>query len=600
MEEKKAPGRDWQEKKEELLSQTLEQLEQGIHDFMTSETFTAYLKSMSSFYRYSVNNTILIAMQDPDATMVGSYTFWKEKGRYIKKGEHGIKIIAPAPVKRTVQVERVDPKTGERILDASGNPKKEEVEKTFLYFHVKTVFDVRQTEGKPLPKLGIRLLEDKVAQFPDFMAAIQKVSPVPIRFDDIRGSANGYYHLEQKEIVIQSGMSESQTMKTCIHEVAHACLHDRDVGAKQGAQKDPQTKEIEAEGTAFCVMSALLGIDSSSYSFPYISSWSSGKDMKELKASLDTIRQTAGQMIDGITGQMQELAKEREAIKEKELDTLAAALGEFIFGIDPEGNAGKKKAGYQTIQFDLASGNLDGIRSYLLETAGGDPASEKTLQARYLLEKVSRLPEVSCGPDAVPAEYGQGKELPEATFYVAECMEFPVMGEHHENISFDEALRIYEQIPDERLRGIKGIGFDLRDGGQDLGRYPLFSGGKVQRELIDADPVCRHHPVIQSALQKLEQYEVQQVKQKPAVRGSALADNPRMLKVIPEASQKANDGPIQLTYAKGREPVGHHPGSEKESVLGKLDKHKGAVQKRTSHGEPKAQKAREKGAEELG
>ena len=322
--------------KKDLLAQTLERLEQGVQEFMTSEKFTEYLKCVSSFYKYSVNNTILIASQDPQATMVGSFTFWKSKGRYVQKGEHGIKIIAPAPVKRKVEIDRTDPNTGEIIVDAAGNPEKVQVEKTLPRFKVVTVFDVRRTAGEPLPELGIQDLKDNVDRYSDLLEAIQKVSPVPIRFDEIEGGAKGYYHLEKKEIVVQAGMSESQTIKTCIHEVSHAYLHDRDVMKAQGIVKDAQTKETEAEGVAFCVTNAFQ-IDSSSYSFPYIGSWSSGKDMKELKASLDTIRQTAGELIDKIQEQVSILEKDREQTFGHDVQKLPmAASSEIRISVKPE------------------------------------------------------------------------------------------------------------------------------------------------------------------------------------------------------------------------------------------------------------------------
>lgn len=249
-------------------------------------------------------------MQRPDATLVAGYQAWQKKfNRHVMRGEKGIQIISPAPIKEKEEVEKIDPITNEPILKEDGQPETEIIEHVIPRFKVSTVFDVSQTDGEPLPDLGGADLTENVADFDVFMEAIRNVSPVPIRMAEIEGDSHGYYHNVEKEIVIQIGMSESQTMKTAIHEVTHAMLHDRDMLQEQGIEKDRLTKEVEAESVAYTVCQH-FGLDSSEYSFPYIAGWSSGKEMKELRASMDVIRRTAGDFIEDMTEQLRSLKKE--------------------------------------------------------------------------------------------------------------------------------------------------------------------------------------------------------------------------------------------------------------------------------------------------
>lgn len=239
-------------KREEQLKEITEKLEQGVKDMLTSENYAEYLKTMSQFYNYSFNNTILIAMQKPDATLVAGYQAWQKKfNRHVKRGEKGIQIIAPAPVKEKEEVEKIDPETNEPILKENGQPETEIVEHIIPRFRITTVFDVSQTDGEPLPDIGVKELTASVENYPLFLQAIKNVSPVPIRFDEIDGDAYGYYHQVDKEDVIQEGLSESQTLKTAIHEVTHAKLHDRDMMRENGIVKDKQTIEVEALYSAF-------------------------------------------------------------------------------------------------------------------------------------------------------------------------------------------------------------------------------------------------------------------------------------------------------------------------------------------------------------
>lgn len=241
------------------MNSILKSLETGVGNIFTGDKYAQYLQNMSKFHRYSFNNTLLIAMQRPDATLVTGYRNWQSMGRQVKKGEKGITILAPAPIKRKREQEILD-QNHMPLLDADGKPKTEEVEVVIPRFKPTTVFDISQTDGEPIETLAPEELTEAVADYDLFMKAITAVSPVPIRFDEIAGEAKGYYHSGDKEIVIQKGMSESQTIKTAIHETGHARLHDKDIMEEQGIEKDRLTKEVEAESVAYCVCSA-FGVD---------------------------------------------------------------------------------------------------------------------------------------------------------------------------------------------------------------------------------------------------------------------------------------------------------------------------------------------------
>ena len=297
--------------RKQQMKEITERLEQGVKDIFTSEMYTTYLRTMAKFHNYSFNNTLLIAMQRPDATLVAGFNAWKNKfNRYVKKGEKGIQIIAPAPIKEVEEREKIDKDTGLAVLNENGEPEMERVEYVVPRFRVTTVFDVSQTDGEPIPSLEVNELTASVKDYALLTAAIEQVSPVPMRFDEIKGDAKGYYSDVDKEICIQVGMGESQTVKTMIHEAAHAMLHNSDFMKKNGEEKDRLTKETEAESIAFTVCSA-LGIDTSDYSFPYVASWASGKEMKELKDSMDTIRLTAADFLEKLEAAVAERSVER-------------------------------------------------------------------------------------------------------------------------------------------------------------------------------------------------------------------------------------------------------------------------------------------------
>ena len=306
-----------------------ERLEQGIKDLFESEKYKEYLCTMSKFYNYSFRNTVLIAMQRPDATYVAGYNSWKKNfDRQVKAQEHGIKILAPAPYKVQREQTKLDPVTQKPVLDADGKPVKEVVETTHPAFKVVTVFDVSQTEGKELPEITVNELTGSVENYAAFFEALKQESPVPISFENIPNGAKGFYSHVEARIAIQEGMSEVQTVKTAIHEIAHAKLHavgpDDKVAPEE--KKDRRTKEVEAESVAYTVCQR-FGIETSDYSFGYVAGWSSDKDVKELKGSLETIKRTAAEMIESIDAKLKVLLAEQEQHRKTEIAVESAGKG---------------------------------------------------------------------------------------------------------------------------------------------------------------------------------------------------------------------------------------------------------------------------------
>ena len=305
----------------ERMKEITDRLEAGIQALFESEQYKAYLTAMSKFHNYSFNNTLLIAMQKPDASLVAGFGKWRDDfERHVKKGEKGIKILAPSPYKVKKQMEKIDPSTQKPVIGADGKPVTEEREIEIPAFRVVTVFDVIQTEGKEIPDIAVSELTGSVEQYQDFSAALEKASPVPIAFENIEGGAHGYYHLEEKRIAIDEGMSELQTLKTAIHEIAHAKLHaiDKDAPAtEQAVRPDHRTREVQAESVAYAVCQH-YGLDTSDYSFGYVAGWSSGRELSELKASLETIRKAANELITDIDDHLTQLQQEREIKQESE------------------------------------------------------------------------------------------------------------------------------------------------------------------------------------------------------------------------------------------------------------------------------------------
>ena len=309
-------------KNTQQVREITDKLEQGIKELFDSERYKEYLRTMSKFYNYSFNNTLLIAMQKPEATYVAGYTAWQRNfDRQVMKGEKGIKILAPAPYKAQVECEKLDPKTQKPILDADGKPVTETVEVTRPAFKVVSVFDVSQTDGKELPDIIVDELKGTVENYEAFFDALKQESPVPISFEDIPGGAKGFFSPVEGRIAIQKGMSEIQTVKTAIHEIAHAKLHafKPDEKAAPEDKKNRHTKEVEAESVAYTVCQR-YGIETSDYSFGYIAGWSSDKETKELKGSLDTIRRTAAEMIESIDAKLKVLTAEKEQTSVQEAE----------------------------------------------------------------------------------------------------------------------------------------------------------------------------------------------------------------------------------------------------------------------------------------
>ena len=369
------------------MNSIMQSLESGVEELFTSNRYQEFLKTMAKFHNYSFNNTMLIAMQRPDATLVTSYKNWQSMGRQVMKGEKGITIIAPAPYKKMKEKEVLD-ENQRPIMGTDGKPKTEQVEVTVPHFKAVTVFDIAQTSGEPIQTLAPELLTAAVQDFDSFMQAIQKISPVPIRFDEIDGNANGYYHNADKEIVIKKGLSESQTLKTAIHETVHAKLHDKEIMESLGVEKDRLTKEVEAESVAYCVCSS-FGLDTSDYSFPYIAGWSSSREMKEMKASMDVIRKTAGEMIDQLTEELEIILEEKQKTELHEkygilVDALEAAGYRYDYRESEPGHIVLAPDGTHEIAGYLQFESWGDIKDWLEDTiAEGTDISERVDRALY-------------------------------------------------------------------------------------------------------------------------------------------------------------------------------------------------------------------------
>ncbi len=297
-----------------------DKLEQGIKDLFNSDRYREYLATMSKFHDYSLNNTLLILFQKPDASRVAGFNAWKQKfHRYVKEGEKGIKIIAPAPYKKVVEEQKVD-KSGQYIFGDDGKPIMEQKTIEIPTFKVTSVFDLSQTDGEPLPNIATQL-EGNIELYEKFFRTLKEISPVPIEFEDIQGGSNGYYHLEDKRIAIKDSLSEMQTIKTTIHEIAHAKLHalpEKDAPEEEKDNRhDSHTREVQAESVAYTVCQH-FNIDTSDYSFGYIAGWSSGQETKELRASLEIIRGTASEIIEQIEEKMPELSRDKQYVKQSE------------------------------------------------------------------------------------------------------------------------------------------------------------------------------------------------------------------------------------------------------------------------------------------
>ena len=345
------------------VKEITDKLEEGLKELFESEKYKNYLSTMSKFHNYSFNNTLLIALQRPDASLVAGYQAWQKNfNRHVKRGEKGIRILAPAPYKIKEERDKLDPVTGEVMLDKDGMP---------------------QTEGEPLPELEAKELLSTVEGYEDFIKAITYVAPVPISFEDIPGASKGYFNIGENRIAVQEGMSESQTLKTMVHETAHSMLHNKEVNKEDilAPAKDRNTKEIEAESIAFTVCRH-FGIDTSEYSFSYIAGWSSGRDMKELKSSLDTIRRTASELITGIEEQLKELQRDREIMQEQSQEFILAVSNTERSHFDIASVKGMEGAELMDSLLAMKDADRENVEAYL-ESRGawvthlGDDRSEE-------------------------------------------------------------------------------------------------------------------------------------------------------------------------------------------------------------------------------
>ncbi len=306
-----------QQSMKEKVSELVGKLEDGLKEIFDSDKYKNYLNTMAKFHNYSVNNTLLINQQKPDATLVAGFDSWARNfGRHVKKGERGIKIIAPAPYMVKKEKQLVDPKTGEKLFNPDGTPKTTEVEVKIPVFKVSYVYDISQTYGKDLPTLGVAELGNTVDRAKDYIDSLKKVSPVPIEFGVTNGDSKGFYSPSNQSITIKDGMSDAQTIKTMVHEISHAKLHNPEALKEEGKRKSKGTIEMEAESVAYIVCQH-FGIDTSDYSFGYIAGWSEGKGTEELKESMQSIRETSSEMIYRIEGNLR--AIDRDKAKQEEV-----------------------------------------------------------------------------------------------------------------------------------------------------------------------------------------------------------------------------------------------------------------------------------------
>ena len=366
------------------VKEITDKLEEGLKELFESEKYKNYLSTMSKFHNYSFNNTLLIALQRPDASLVAGYQAWQKNfNRHVKRGEKGIRILAPAPYKIKEERDKLDPVTGEVMLDKDGMPQTEEVEVKIPAFRAVSVFDVSQTDGEPLPELEAKELLSTVEGYEDFIRAVTHVAPVPIGFEDIPGTSKGYFNIGENRIAMQEGMSESQTLKTMVHETAHSMLHNKEVNREDilAPVKDRNTKEVEAESISFTVCNH-FGIDTSDYSFGYIAGWSSGKDMKELKSSLDTIRRTSSELITGIEEQLKELQRDREIMQEQSQEFILAVSNTERSHFDIASVKGMEGAELMDSLLAMKDADRENVEAYL-ESRGawvthlGDDRSEE-------------------------------------------------------------------------------------------------------------------------------------------------------------------------------------------------------------------------------
>ena len=513
----------------ERLREITDGIEQGIKELFESEKYMRYLSVMSRFHRYSVNNTMLIYMQKPDATLVAGYNKWKDQfERHVKKGEHGITIIAPTPYKKKIEEQKLDPDTKAPILDKDGKIVTEEKEIEIPMFRPVKVFDVSQTDGKPLPELASSL-SGNVPNYEAFMEALRRSAPVPITFEAMAADTDGYFSADHQKIAIRQGMSEVQTVSATVHEIAHSKLHNQ---KKIQIANDEQYQEIELfdkpglfsngrivrdnlpegvycydlrgsdydPGDPVCVEERVVVNHAGSVLLTEpLELTEDGRLMLTEEKGLNF---TGG--FSTLSQFLQKQRKDRHT-EEVEAESISYAVCKY-FGIE----TGENSFGY--IASWSQGKELKELRASLetINKTSGTLISDIERHYKEICKERGIDPHAKVEPETAPIEQPTdaikvSDRLPtgDLTYYVAECMEFPNLGEYHDNLSLEEAIRIYQEIPAERMNGIKGIGFELKDGSDYEGPFPILTGQTIDLDTIQAIDYYRDNPLVQKAVKEL-------------------------------------------------------------------------------------------------
>ena len=513
----------------ERLREITDGIEQGIKELFESEKYMRYLSVMSRFHRYSVNNTMLIYMQKPDATLVAGYNKWKDQfERHVKKGEHGITIIAPTPYKKKIEEQKLDPDTKAPILDKDGKIVTEEKEIEIPMFRPVKVFDVSQTDGKPLPELASSL-SGNVPNYEAFMEALRRSAPVPITFEAMAADTDGYFSADHQKIAIRQGMSEVQTVSATVHEIAHSKLHNQ---KKIQITNDEQYQEIELfdklglfsngriardnlpegvycydlrgsdydPGDSVCVEERVVVNHAGSVLLTEpLELTEDGRLMLTEEKGLNF---TGG--FSTLSQFLQKQRKDRHT-EEVEAESISYAVCKY-FGIE----TGENSFGY--IASWSQGKELKELRASLetINKTSGTLISDIERHYKEICKERGIDPHAKVEPETAPIEQPAdaikvSDRLPtgDLTYYVAECMEFPNLGEYHDNLSLEEAVRIYQEIPAERMNGIKGIGFELKDGSDYEGPFPILTGQTIDLDTIQAIDYYRDNPLVQKAVKEL-------------------------------------------------------------------------------------------------
>ena len=513
----------------ERLREITDGIEQGIKELFESEKYMRYLSVMSRFHRYSVNNTMLIYMQKPDATLVAGYNKWKDQfERHVKKGEHGITIIAPTPYKKKIEEQKLDPDTKAPILDKDGKIVTEEKEIEIPMFRPVKVFDVSQTDGKPLPELASSL-SGNVPNYEAFMEALRRSAPVPITFEAMAADTDGYFSADHQKIAIRQGMSEVQTVSATVHEIAHSKLHNQ---KKIQIANDEQYQEIELFEKPGLFSNGRIARDDlpeGVYCYDLRGSDDDPGDPVSVEEKVMVnhaasvlltepleLPETGYLMLteeEGLnfTGGfstlaqfLQEQRKDRHT-EEVEAESISYAVCKY-FGIE----TGENSFGY--IASWSQGKELKELRASLetINKTSGTLISDIERHYKEICKERGIDPNAKAEPETAPIEQAADavkvsdrQPTGTLTYYAAECMEFPNLGEYHDNLSLEEAIRIYQVIPAERMNGIKGIGFELKDGSDYEGPFPILTGQTIDLDTIQAIDYYRDNPLVQKAVKEL-------------------------------------------------------------------------------------------------